>query len=227
MITLIQTWLDEVRRWLIACGAIFFFYVVLWTSRYMDFHFAWYTCAIPVFYFLSLWFERWLSWVVFRLKRLRKWILGEHFIEGYWVEVLLENNKMQSVAILQIVYERSNQYTIKGESYTLTGEYRGSFVTPNTTYSPEENALKYAYAGKYKESLIAGTGVLSFAIDTKIGFAAKFSGQLLDNFHFKGATFYGERIQDLSKIATLRAKKDYLFAYVSEQILYQKVRLRG
>ena len=226
MIVLIQKCLDETRRWIIACGALFFFYLVLWTHTFMDFHFAWYALTIPAFYFLSLWLENGLAWLAFKWTWLRKWILGRHFIEGHWIEVLLENGKMQSVAILQVVYERTNQYTIKGESYTLTGEYRGSFVTPNTNYEERENALKYSYSGKYKESLIAGTGALIFAIGEGQNKPNTFSGHLLDNFHFKGASFHGEKITDLSKIATLRAKKDFLFVYVSEQILLQKARVQ-
>ena len=227
MIVLIYKWLEMVRRWIVAVGVIGIIYISIWTAKYMDFHFGWYFFTIPIFYFISLWVEKMLAWLVFKLVWLRKWIIGKnHFIEGHWIEVLLENNKMQSVAILQIVYEPTNQYTIKGESYTLTGEYRGSFVTPNTTYSPEEHTLKYSYAGKFKESLIAGTGALSFASsEAEKEVPEKFSGHLLDNFHFKGASFYGERIHDLSKIATLRAKKDYLFVYVSAQILHHKARM--
>jgi hypothetical protein len=227
MITLIQKWLDATRRWIVAIGAIGILYLVLWSARYLDFYFGWYLLTIPIFYYGAVLIEKMLAWAVFKFSWLRKWILGgTHFIEGHWIEILLENNKMQSVAILQIVYEFSNQYTIKGESYTLIGEYRGSFVTPNTAYSTEEIALKYAYAGKYKESLIAGTGVLTFEADEKSKIPTKFSGHLLDNFHFKGATFYGEKIEDVSKIATLRAKKDFLFSYVSEQVAYQKARIR-
>lgn len=225
MITLVQTWLDAARRWLIAFGAIGFFYLAIWTAKYLEFHFVWYFCLIPIFYLLSVLLEKSLVWLVFKSAMLRKWILGKHFIEGYWIEVLLENGKMQSVAILQIVYERTNQYTIKGESYTLTGEYRGSFVTPNTTYAPEEYALKYSYAGKLREAVIAGTGALIFAFEEKKTTSQSFSGHLLDNFHFKGATFNGEKINDLSKIASLRAKKDFMRVHISEQILYQKARV--
>lgn len=225
MIKLIQKWLDNARRWIVAFGAIGFLYAALWTSRYMNIHFVWYFCVIPVLFYLSVLLEKLLLKIVFKSAILRKWILKEHFIEGHWVEVLYENQRMQSVAILHIVYEPTIQYTIKGESYTLTGEYRGSFVTPNTSYHPEEYSLKYSYSGNLKESVIAGTGSFFFKSEENPDVTNSFAGHLLDNFHVKGATFKGEKITDLSKIESLRAKKEFMRVYVSEQILNQRAKV--
>ncbi len=121
------------------------------------------------------------------------------------------------MAILQIVFEKNLTYLIKGESYTLSGEYRGSFTTPNTSYHEKEFALRYAYSGKLKEVLIAGTGILAFKVEPHQQVANFFEGHLIDNFHVKGATFQGEKINNAEHIASLKAKKEFMQSYLSQK----------
>lgn len=225
MIIRIQQFMDSLRRWIISFGTLAFLLVVSGLSRYFDLiSIGWYAglylLIIPFLYYLSLSLEKNIARMVYQFSSLRRFILKEHFIEGHWIEILYDKGKMESIAFLQIVYEKNNQYTIKGESYTLSGEYRGSFLTPNTTYYESEFALGYSYSGKLKEALIAGTGILEFVLGREL--ANSFSGHLIDNFHAKGATFKGERIYDLNKIASLRAKKDFMREYITEKILLQK-----
>ncbi len=222
MIKTINHWIDNTRRWIVSFGAVGFFYLVTWLSSIYKVNFAWYFLFAPLLYFLSILLEKFLFKIVYRFVGLRKMILGLHFIEGYWIEVLSDRGKMDSMAILQIVFEKNNQYTIKGESYTLSGEYRGSFVTPNTTYHEEEPALRYAYSGKMREALIAGTGILEFDAIKQKGISDSFSGHLIDNFHVKGATFTGEKIDDLAHVKSLLAKKAFMRTYITEKILAQR-----
>lgn len=217
--------MDNLRRWIISFGILIFLLVVSGLSRHFDpisigWYAGFYLLIVPFLYYLSLSLEKNIAGVIYRFPSLRKFILKKHFIEGHWIEILYDNNKMESIAFLQIVYEKHNQYTIKGESYTLSGEYRGSFLTPDTTYHEGEFALGYSYSGKLKEAVIAGTGILEFALGKDL--AHSFSGHLIDNFHAKGATFKGERIYDPNKIASLRAKKDFMREYITEKILVQK-----
>jgi hypothetical protein len=130
---------------------------------------------------------------------------------------------MESMAILQVVLEKNLTYLIKGESYTLLGEYRGSFTTPNTSYHEKEFALRYAYSGKLKEALIAGTGILEFKAAPNEQIANFFEGHLIDNFHVKGATFKGERIKDTKEIASLKAKKEFMRSYLSQKMLSEQI----
>ena len=225
MITRIQQFIDSLHRWIVSFGAVVFFYLISWLSKQYEllsigWYAGFYLFIVPVLYYLSLSLEKYISALVYKFESIRKFILKKHFLEGHWIEILYDKNKMESIAFLQIVYEKNNQYTIKGESYTLSGEYRGSFRTPNTTYQENEFALGYSYSGKLKEALIVGTGVLEFTIEN--GISHSFSGHLIDNFHSKGATFKGERIYDLSKIASLRSKKDFMRQYITEKILLQK-----
>jgi hypothetical protein len=225
MIISIQQFVDSLRRWIISFVVVVFLLVVSGLSRHFDLiSVGWqglpFVIIIPFFYYFSVLLEKGIAGMVYRYSSVRKFILKEHFIEGDWIEILYDKGKMESVAFLQIVYERNNQYTIKGESYTLSGEYRGSFLTPNTTYYESEFALGYSYSGKLKEAVIAGTGILAFVLGEDS--VHSFSGHLLDNFHAKGATFEGERIYDPNKIASLRAKKDFMREYIMEKILLQK-----
>jgi hypothetical protein len=222
MIKPIQHFIDDCRRWTIALGAMVFFYIVFRLSAIYEFSFGWYLLSIPLIYYIFIVLDRVLIYALYRFSGLRKMILGKNWIEGDWIEVLYDKGKMDSIAILQIVYEKQGSYTLKGESYTLTGEYRGSFVTPNTTYHEDERALRYSYSGKLKEALIAGTGVLEFKIKENEKVAEIFEGHLLDNFHTKGATFKAEKIDDYTKIDSLRSKKDFMREYISKQILHKK-----
>ncbi len=225
MILSVQQFIDNLRRWIISVCIFTLLLAASGLARYFDLaSIGWYAglylLIIPFLYYLSLSLEKSIAGMVYRFSSIRKFILKEHFIEGHWIEILYDKDKMESIAFLQIVYEKNNQYTIKGESYTLSGEYRGSFLTPNTTYYESEFALGYSYSGKLKEAVIAGTGILEFVLGKDL--ANSFSGHLIDNFHAKGAIFKGNRIDDLSKIASLRAKKDFMREYISEKILLQK-----
>lgn len=225
MIKRIQQIIDNTRRWTVAFGTVGFFYFAFWLSKYNNVLFMdWYVLLclllVPLLYFFSLLIEKSLYKIVYELPIIRKFILGNHFIEGHWIEILYDRQKMESIAFLEIVYEKNNQYTIKGESYTLSGEYRGSFLTPNTTYYEDDFAIGYSYSGKLKDALIAGTGILEFSIGKDLDYS--FSGHLIDNFHAKGAIFEGVRINDLTKIVSLRAKKDFMREYIGKKILLKK-----
>lgn len=226
MVARIQEFIENVHRWTVVFGVVGFFYLLFWVSRYYaiffeEWHLLFYLSFIPLLYFFDYWVEKSLAKGIYQFPAVRKFILGTHFIEGHWIEILYEKGKMDSLAFLEIVYQAHNQYAIKGESYTLSGEYRGSFLTPNTTYSENDFALGYSYSGKLKEALIIGTGVLEFAAHSK-KLAHAFSGHLIDNFHAQGAIFKGERIDDLARVASLRAKKEFMREFVSEKILLQK-----
>jgi hypothetical protein len=222
MIKSIHKWINNARRWIVSFGALGFFYLITWLSNIYKMNFMWYFVLVPFLYLLSVLLEKLLFKIVYQFSSLRQLILDRHFIEGYWIEVLSDRGKMDSIAILQIIFEPHNQYTIKGESYTLSGEYRGSFVTPNTSYHEEEMALRYSYSGKMREALIAGTGILEFGSVKQKNRPDSFSGHLIDNFHVKGAAFVGEKINDLSKVKSLLAKKEFMRAYITEKILVQR-----
>lgn len=226
MVARIQQFIENAHRWTVTFGVVSFFYLLFLISGYYatffeKWHLLFYISFIPLLYLFDYWVEKSLSKIIYKSSLVRKIILGKHFIEGHWIEILYEKGKMDSLAFLEIIYQSHNQYAIKGESYTLSGEYRGSFLTPNTTYSENEFALGYSYSGRLKEALIIGTGVLEFAAHNK-KLAHAFSGHLIDNFHAQGAIFKGERIDDLEKIASLRAKKEFMREFVSEKILLQK-----
>jgi hypothetical protein len=216
MIPLINKFLSKAIRITNACASISFLYFSLWLSSAYPFSLLWFLLGIPIIY-ISFWvIELLFSYLIYRFGVLRRWILGKHFIEGYWIEILYDKNKMESMAILQIVFEKNLTYLIKGESYTLSGEYRGSFTTPNTSYHEKEFALRYAYSGKLKEVLIAGTGILAFKVEHHQQVANFFEGHLIDNFHVKGATFQGEKINNAENIASLKAKKEFMQSYLSQ-----------
>lgn len=220
---LIDEFLNIARRITSACIGVGVLYFAIWLSSIYTLNLLWFLLGIPLIYIFS-WACDWLfSRLIYKFSTLRKWILGKHFIEGYWMEILYDRNKMESVAILQIVLEKNLTYLIKGESYTLSGEYRGSFTTPNTSYYEKELALRYAYSGKLKEALIAGTGILEFKAEPNQRIANFFEGHLIDNFHVKGATFKGERIDDIEGISSLKAKKELMRNYLYQKMLNEQI----
>lgn len=223
MIQLIHKFLNTARHITSACVGVGILYFYIWLSSIYTLNLLWFLLGIPVIYLFSWACDLLFSHLIYKFNWLRKWVLGKHFIEGYWIEILYDRSKMESLAILQIILEKDLTYLIKGESYTLSGEYRGSFTTPNTSYHEKEFALRYAYSGKLKEALIAGTGILEFKADPHQPVANFFEGHLIDNFHVKGAAFKGERINDTKEVVSLKAKKEFMRNYLSQKMLQEQI----
>ncbi len=88
-----------------------------------------------------------LHWVVNNSTGLRKVILGNHFIEGYWIQEFIKNPEFEAierVTLTKISY--SNQgYIVTGETFNFDCESRGTF---HSKYSEYKNfCLEYAFEG--------------------------------------------------------------------------------
>lgn len=138
-----------------------------------------------------------INTVISKSKSIRKLLLGKNFIEGYWVEGVIdisEINKVESLAIIKITFIE-NHYSISGESFALDNKLRGSFHSMHSDY--QNFCLKYSYEGinsEHKDSKVVGNGELRFTPNDK--FPKRLSGNLIDNFHKERVMVTAEKIDE-------------------------------
>lgn len=160
-----------------------------------------------------------LNKIIANSVKLRKLLLGKHFIEGYWIEGVIdisEVNKLESFAIIKISYI-DTYYEVSGDSYSTNGKLRGSFQSIYSDY--EKYHLRYSYKGinsEHNEADVIGNAEIKFSPSNK--YPVRLTGNLIDNFHKERVMITAEKLDEIvvEKIDMARGKdrvkliKDYL-----------------
>lgn len=126
---------------------------------------------------------------------LRKLIFGKDFIEGTWVDVLIDNNLKKYLwpAILHIYYEKK-KINIKG--YIYIGNVKsGEWTSETSVYS--DNKLVYSYSGFLsigQPKIEKGLSEYHFAQEKP--FPKYFFGILTDPIYKYKLSIEGEKISD-------------------------------
>ena len=107
---------------------------------------------------------------------LRKYTLGDEFVEGIWVEFLTENNKLESVGITLIKPDKEGyglrlsgenyQYNVNNSNHELSLRYR--FYSKDGLTKIKFPILEFAYVNSLcvpinGKNLIEGVGKLTFS----------------------------------------------------------------
>ena len=167
--------------------------------------------ALAVTFFLvvlvSKFFESMLINLIANSLKLRRLIMGQHFIEGYWVDKVIgeDPDKVDSVAIFQIrIYKM--QYEVSGESLKPDGFQLGTFKTYISEY--EDFKLRYAYDAinsRMPGQSIEGYGEYQF--EPGKNYPIKFAGFLHDSYHLKKIGIQAEKIMNQEWIFSLEDQK--------------------
>lgn len=138
-----------------------------------------------------------INLIISRSTRIRRLLLGQNFIEGYWVEGVIdiaEINRVESLALIKITFV-DNRYSVSGESFALDNTLRGSF---HSVYSDYKNfCLKYSYEGinsEHTDSKVVGNGELIFTPNDT--YPRRLTGNLIDNFHRDRVMVTAEKIDE-------------------------------
>ncbi len=164
--------------------------------------------------------EFFIKELVLRARWLRRIIMGAQFIEGTWIDKVVTDNNIESIALLTIVFENS-RFEINGESLDLAGERLGTFRTYISEYENWE--LRYAYHGmnKRKQDVrIDGYGEYHFVRGDQMPLT--FSGFLHDSRHMKQVLVQVEKVYHselLQAVRTREGKKRIIELFLSDRLL--------
>lgn len=156
--------------------------------------------------------ETLLSQILDRLIFVRCILYGRSFIEGVWIDVVVDktNRAILFGGVLLIEFE-NGQVCMSGESFDCEGKRLGSFGTTNCWY--ERFRLKYNYKLHTVESNASsemGYGESHFARPAPAQRSSSYSGFFIDTFHSMKVHVEGELVNDpdsLSRLSTLAGKR--------------------
>jgi len=135
------------------------------------------------------------EWAIDQSKWLRRRILREHFIEGYWVDKVqgaAAESALDSFAIIKIKCEKG-RYEVSGESFDIDGTSLGNFHCYTSSYGNYQ--LRYAYEGmnsRHPESKVEGYGEYYFTPGKSV--PVSFSGFIYDTYHAKRVNLQAKKI---------------------------------
>lgn len=145
-----------------------------------------------------------LSWIAINNSAyLRKIILGRQFVEGYWVDRLVdtETKEIISIGIVEISYQDGSLF-VNGYGYSRSYDPRGSFKTYVSKY--ESLTLKYGYESTLPFSSdvkVHGHGQYNFVSGNP--YPTRFTGYMQDS-HFKNKILLeGQKISDKSVLENI------------------------
>ena len=94
---------------------------------------------------------------------LRKFLAGEHYIEGDWVNVVIclaRPDVIESVEYCRIRYEQGH-FVLTGDTFTKEGTWIGNFHTEGSMYNEKARELEYFY--KVGINRTGGYAMIQFA----------------------------------------------------------------
>ena len=148
--------------------------------------------------------EAFAEWAIDQSRWLRKRILADHFIEGYWIDKVqgvAADEALDVYAIIKIKCERG-RYEVSGESFDGTGEPLGNFRCYTSSYSDFQ--LRYAYEGinsRHPESKVEGYGEYHFTPGRVV--PVTFSGFIYDSYHAKRVNLRANKISNRDLLASI------------------------
>jgi hypothetical protein len=140
-------------------------------------------------------FEGALEWAVRTFSGVRRLTFGKEFIEGWWLNVILDKDPSSILfgALMHIEYE-DNQLKMSGDGFTAYGVRRATMHTLSTVYS--DFCLRYSYElmALFSDTTRAvGYGESQF--DRGDSIPHSYSGYFFDGFN-NLVRVEGERITD-------------------------------
>jgi hypothetical protein len=142
--------------------------------------------------------------LVSKSRWLRRIVLGTQFIEGRWIDKVVTDGNVESIALLTITYS-NNQFEVNGESLDLMGDKLGAFHTYISVFDNWE--LKYAYHGvniRKGDIRIDGYGEYNFVRHEK--FPLSFLGFLHDSRHMKQVHVQAEKVYHPTLVAAAQTR---------------------
>ena len=137
-------------------------------------------------------------------RTVRRLLLGRHFIEGWWVDVVKESESAPATsgAVFEIRWEEGS-YVVEGESYGVDGDSFGEFHCDACEYDAKARRLRYAYTGinaRHPGGRLDGYGEYRFKGD---GPPNRIVGHITDSYH-SDVTLFAERVEGPEDLRDIR-----------------------
>lgn len=167
------------------------------------------------------------EWLVMKLINnsiaVRRWILGQNFIEGLWVQesfLVDKNEKTRHGYSIITIGMVDLQYHLSGIVFDKEFELLATFHSETSTY--KDFNLNYLFSGKSQndqQSNVAGLGKMAFVKGNK--FPQMMNGNLLESRHQDKIAFQGERIKKEflteNELNNWKHAKQFLVQYYSSE----------
>lgn len=157
--------------------------------------------------------------IVRSVRLLRKIILGKDFIEGYWIDLNIddENKVLRAISLVFVDYE-DGSLVMGGEIYSCGGASIGNWRSTSCGY--KNLILWYVYSREVvfkKKEKAKGRGELCFTTDK--GSPKSYYGSFYDTKTETEISVEGIKVtsrQEERKLTTAEGRKEIVKAYVSQ-----------
>jgi hypothetical protein len=106
-----------------------------------------------------------------RSKRVKKWLLGPHFLEGTWVGYFMDDAR-HPVYFVEIVEQDLGSLVLKGASYSADGIMHARWQADSATVDPAKATLLYSYTCDLISKGVPHQGIGVFDLKRRSGFSS-------------------------------------------------------
>jgi hypothetical protein len=127
-------------------------------------------------------------------RRVRRWLMGKDDIEGYWLNIVYQSDRIIAGGVLYIYYE-NRSYKMEGRDFDLDGVWRGWFGTDISRYSNRCLSYKYHALRPGPRDDGTGHGENNFTSGGP-GSIRQFDGYFFEDRNERRFYVHGERLLD-------------------------------
>jgi len=150
--------------------------------------------------------------IVERVRPLRQLLAGENYIEGEWVNIVINAAKPENVIAAEFctIRYRGGQYVVSGDTWSLDGAWMSNFSTEGSSYRGRE--LEYYYKTGVRK--LGGFGIIKFTPEDSV--PTEFICQYLDETSEKPHITYGEKSSGKFRKLSMGARRDLALKFVAD-----------
>lgn len=163
-----------------------------------------------------------LEYTVSHSSIFRRYLFGDSFVEGLWVNVVIDktNQTVLFGGIILFKY-RMGEIHESGYSFNVDGKFMGTFETTHTYF--EDLCLRYTYtldSTGAQPVEIKGYGETKFKAEES-GPPMVYTGFFCDTIHNSSLHVYGEKLSDKDEIISLKSferKRSKVKAFINDYL---------
>lgn len=179
--------------------------------------------AVVLFFFTAQAFRIILDLALERLTALRRFLLGDQYVEGVWFDLIFEGASLVSVGHSMIKFADGKLF-YGGEDFPLDGSGKGYYRIKLSDFSWP--TLEYTYIYETRGGDQQGYGMLQFI--ERSGPPTKYAGKFVDRSDGKRFTFESFRVLDKAVLKDFeheKLKEQVILAYLRGEIAEHRNRV--
>ncbi len=162
----------------------------------------WVIVVVSIILFVIISFFNWaITKIVDNSRPLRKLLLGKDFLEGWWIQKIMDNGMQERPVIYSKVYISYDEgsYKVTGESFDKDGNFTANFHSQFSEYS--NHVLKYPFTIttlENQEKKVFGTSKLRFSPNNE--HPTKYLGIVYSNLREKPVYIKAKKLEEKSTV---------------------------